>query len=248
MTKAYCQRLEKAALDFVCIEEIKEEVFKFPQAGDDANISDQIGIWLTPTRPSRKIVRSFVHDYQFIRKGGRSVENRTLVKEDGIPRNEKNAQLTTMTVRVENALFGPVGILGEARQAQYDFRIAGEEILKGQKTLLIDAVPKPSFAGAHCNGRIWVLEEDASIVRIEWDQTSVGNFQVLRETAAMLKAEPALVSVTEYEVVKNGIRFPSRDTTEESYVLKKDKKFVRSMTTILYKDYKFFTVETDVKF
>lgn len=250
LTKAYCQRLEKAALDFVCIEDIKEEIFNLPQVEPDVILPGG----LTTSRsfsyrvPRRGFVRSFIHDYQFIRKGGRSVENRTLVKEDGIPRNEKNAQLTTLTVRVENALFGPVGLLGEARQPQYDYRIAGEETSKGQKAILVDAVPKPSFAGARCNGRIWVLEEDASIIKIEWEQTSVGNFQVIRETAAMLKAEPALVSVTEYEVVKNGIRFPSRDTTEESYVLKKDKTFVRSRTTILYKDYKFFTVETDVKF
>jgi hypothetical protein len=250
VTKVYCQRLEKAALDFVCIEDIKEEIFNLSQIEPDVILPGGLTTsWSFSYRvPRRGFVRTFVHDYQFIRKSGRSVENRTLVKEDGISRNEKNARLTTMTVRVENALFGPVGLLGEARQPQYDYRIAGEEIIKGQKALLVDAVPKPSFAGAHCNGRIWVLEGDASIVKIEWEQTSVGNFQIIRETAATLKAEPALVSVTEYEVVKNGIRFPSRDTTEESYVLKKDKKFVRSRTTILYKDYKFFTVETDVRF
>jgi len=248
MTKEYCRRLESAALDFVCVEDIKEEIFRIPQPGDDATISDQMGILLTPSRPSHKIVRSFVHDYQFVRKGDRRVENRTLVKEDGIPRNEPNASLSTITVRVENALFGPVGLLGKAKQPEFEYAIASETTDKGKKVFLVDAVPKPAYAGVRCNGRIWILEEDASIVRIEWEQTSVGNFQAILETARVLNAEPSLVSVTEYDVVKNGIRFPGRDTTEEAYLLKTGKKFVRSKTTILYKDYKFFTVETDVKF
>ncbi|MBN2206316.1 MAG: hypothetical protein JW742_02840, partial [Candidatus Aminicenantes bacterium] len=91
-------------------------------------------------------------------------------------------------------------------------------------------------------------EEDASIVRIEWEQTSIGNFEVIRETAERLEAEPALISTTDYGVVKNGIRFPSRDTTEEAYLMKKGKRFVRSRSTIVYKDYRFFTVETDVTY
>jgi hypothetical protein len=250
MTKVYCQRLEKAALDFVCIEDIKEEIFNLPQIEPDLILpGGQTTNWSFSYRaPRRGFVRTYVHDYQFIRKAGRSVERRTLIKEDGIPRKEENAQLTTLTVRVENALFGPVGLLGGERQSQYDYKIVDEETIKGQKAFLIDAVPGPSLAGAHCNGRIWVLEEDAGIIKIEWNQTSVGNFQIIRETAEKLKAEPALVSITEYDVVKNGIRFPSRDTTEESYLLKNNKKFVRSMTTIVYKDYKFFTVETDVRF
>lgn len=246
MTKDYCGRLERSALDFVCLEDIKEEIFKLPEIDPDAIMPG--GLSFSYRVPRKGFSRTFVHDYQFVRKSGRSVENRTLIKEDGIPRKEANAQLTTMSVRVENAVFGPVGLLAAGRQPQYDYKIAGEETVKGKKVLLIDAVPKPSVGGAHCNGRIWILEDDASIVKIEWEQTSIGNFQIIRETAEKLKAEPALVSVTEYDVVKNGIRFPSRDTTEESYLLKKDKKFVRSRTTILYKDYRFFTVETDVRY
>lgn len=154
VTKVYCQRLEKAALDFVCIEDIKEEIFNLPQIEPDVILpGGQTTSWSFSYRaPRRGFVRTYVH------------------------------------------------------------------------------------------------EEDAGIIKIEWNQTSVGNFQIIRETADKLKAEPALVSITEYDVVKNGIRFPSRDTTEESYLLKKNKKFVRSMTTIVYKDYKFFTVETDVRF
>jgi hypothetical protein len=250
LTKDYCGRLEQAALDFVCVEEIREELFKVPDVTDDADIPDaRGGVWgLTPTRPRHRIVHDYLYDYQFVRMGDRKVENRTLVKEDGIPKDERNARLTTMSVRVENVLFGPVGLLGKARQPEFDYRIADEKSEAGEKVLLVDAVPKPAFADARCNGRIWILEKDASIVRIEWEQTSVGNYQALRETARLLDAEPSLVSVTVYDIVKNGVRFPSRDTTEEFYLRKNGKTFLRSRTTIAYKGYKFFTVETDVKY
>ena len=247
-TKDYCRRLENAALDFVCIEDIKEEFFHLPGIEVDTVEPGHTPRWPFSYRIPRKgFVRTFIHDYQLIRKDGQRVETRTLIKENGIPRNEKNAQLTTMSVRVENALFGPVGLLSEARQAAFEYRLAGEKKVEGRKALLVDAIPKPEFPGVHCNGRIWILEGDASIVKIEWEQTSVGNYRAIRETAERLKAEPSLVSATEYDVLKNGIRFPSRDTTEESYLMKKNKKFVRSKSTILYRDYRFFSVETDVR-
>lgn len=252
LSKEYCRRLENAALDFVCREEIKEEVFTPPGFEPDLVMPGDLGDgWSFSYRMPRKgYVRSLVYDYQFVRKAGRSVENRTLIKEDGFARDVKNAPLTTLSVRVENALFGPVGLLSEARQPEFDYRIVGRESVTGGPALVFDAVPRPEFAGSRCNGRIWILEGDGSIVKVEWEPTSVGNYQAVRETAAALNAEPSLVSLTEYGLVKNGIRFPSRDWTEEAYLPAQDKakRYVRSKTTILYKDYKFFTVETDVKF
>ena len=151
-------------------------------------------------------------------------------------------------MRVENALFGPVGLFSANQQARHHYGIGAEELVEGKKVLVVDAVPRPPLDPAHVVGRVWILEGDASILKIEWNQTSVGNFEVIRDIARKLKAEPMLVSTTEYRVEKNGIRFPSRDTTEEAYLLKNDKRVVRSKTTILYQDYKFFTVETEVRY
>jgi hypothetical protein len=47
---------------------------------------------------------------------------------------------------------------------------------------------------------------------------------------------------------KNGVRFPSKDTTEEAYLLKNGKKYIKSRTTILYEKCRFFTVESEVKY
>jgi len=54
--------------------------------------------------------------------------------------------------------------------------------------------------------------------------------------------------VSEYKVEKNGIRFSSRYFIEEAYIGKKGKKFISSETTVIYRDYKFFTVETEIKY
>ena len=43
----------------------------------------------------------------------------------------------------------------------------------------------------------------------------------------------------------NGVRFPSLDFTEEAYINAGGNKFVRSEARVLYRDYKFFTVETE---
>jgi hypothetical protein len=251
-TKAYCLKLEKAALDFTCVEKIEEKTYILPEILPDTFVSNpsQAARVTGYSYPSLRKPYSYhyVYDYQFVRKGGLKTERRTLIEENGRKKKEEDARLTTLSIRVENALFGPIGLLGAEWQPHHEYKIIGEETQKGRKFIIIEAVPKPSLNRPHCFGRIWVQEDDARIAKISWDQTSVGNFLKVQATAERLKAEPRLSSVTEYGLEKNGVHFPSKDTTEEAYLLKNGKKFVRSLTTILYKDYKFFTVETEVAY
>ena len=250
--KKYCFKLEKAALDFTCTEKIEEKIYRLPEIQPDTVISTfsrYVGK-VSYSYPSlkRPFLHTCVYDYQFVRKEGQKAEKRTLIEENGRKKKEEDAKLETLSVRVENALFGPIGLLGARWQEHHEYKIIGEENQKGKKIMVIEAAPKPSLNRPHCFGRIWVREDDASIVKIAWDQTSVGNFMMIQATAQQLKADPRLTSITEYDLEKNGIRFPSKDTTEEAYLLKNGKKFVRSLTTILYRDYKFFTVELEVNY
>ncbi len=82
------------------------------------------------------------------------------------------------------------------------------------------------------------------MLRIEWDPSTFDNYDVIMARAKLLEAEPRVTSYTEYGFEKNGLRFPSIDHTEEAYVLKDGKTFVRARTRIEYRDYKFFVVET----
>lgn len=250
--RAYCLKLEKAALDFTCLEKIEERTYRLPEMQPDAVVDSpgagagRVG-YSYPTPRAPYYSHRYVYDYQFIRKAEQKVERRTLIEEDGRKMKEDNAELATQTIRVQNALFGPIGLLGEQWQVLHDYRIIGEEVREKKKIVIIEAVPKPSAPRPHCFGTVWVREDDGSIVKIAWNQESVGNFLAIQQTARRLKAEPQLTSLTEYDQEKNGIRFPSKDTTEEAY-LKNGKKYVQSLTTILYKDYKFFTVETEVRY
>jgi hypothetical protein len=249
--KAYCQKLETAALDFTCLEKIEERTYQVNELQADTVVVDPAvggNAHYGYTAPRQNYyAHKYVHDYQFVRKADRKIERRTLIEEDGRKMQEENAELTTSTIRVQNALFGPVGLLGASAQADHDYRIAGEETKKRRKVLVVEASPKPGLDRQHCYGRIWVYEDDGSILKISWDQASVGNFQIIQARARQFGAEPQLTAVTEYGTEKNGLRFPSEDTTEEAY-LKGGKKFVRSLTTIQYKSYKFFTVETEVRY
>ena len=225
--KAYCLKLERAALDFTCIEKIEEKTYRLPELDPDAVLDNfgRVGYSYSVPRMAY-YARNYVYDYQFVRKGDRRIERRTLIEEDGRKKKEDDATLATQNIRVQNALFGPVGLVGDVAQARHDYKIVGEERLDGRKVLVIESFPRLSPDRLHCFGRIWVREDDGCAVKISWDQTSVGNFEIIQAKARELDASPQLTSITEYGLEKNGLRFPSKDTTEEAYV-KKGKKFVK---------------------
>lgn len=60
-------------------------------------------------------------------------------------------------------------------------------------------------------------------------------------------AEPRISIVVNYGVEKNGIRFLSNLTVHEDYASKAG-VLRASETEVLYKDYKFFVVETEVRY
>ena len=251
----YCSRLEHAAFYFVCLEEISERI------DHSRDIVQGILVQTTTTigpdyqrRTSfkthrKKIVKNkYIYDYQLIRKDYETKERRILLEEKGKKKDEKDAQLKTIMFRYEKVLFGAIDLLSEYRQPYHDYKIVGEEMLNGEKALVIEAVPKPSLRQSYFFGKIWVKESDFSIIKIEWNQKSIGNFQILEEIAKRYKSKPRITLISEYNVEKNGIRFPSQFFIEEAYISQKGKKFIRSEITVIYKDYKFFSVETKIKY
>jgi hypothetical protein len=222
---AYCQRLEGAALDFVCQEEVKELSTRF-----------------TPS------VDLYLYDYQFVRKGKETKEQRRLLSVNGEKADEKEAVLKTAMFQYESVLFGPVGLLSEFWQARHEYRLAGREMSGRTAVAVIDALPGPLAYEPHCYGRIWVREDDGSVLKIVWDPKSVGNFKAMEEWAKEQGAEAVITAYSEYGLEKNGLRFPSRNYAEAAYLLPDKRRFVSGMISVAYKKYKFFTVETEVTF
>ncbi len=230
----YCQRLERVSLHFVCNEEINERIYysqRFPS------------IFAGKTPFFRE--NSYVYDYQLIRKDGDIKEQRILVEENGESRHEENAELKTQRFWHKYVIFGPIGLLGESQQQNHNYVVKKEEKLKGDQCLMIEVVLKESFQADHLFGRVWVRKNDCSIMKIEWNQELMGNIERIEEAAKKIGAKPRITFVSEYAYEKNGIRFPSRYFVKEEYVRRGRYKI--SETTIVYKNYKFFIVETEVR-
>lgn len=83
----YCRKLEGSVLDFICLEEITEKINQSKDIKMDqpslGGMTD--GVWSREKAviPASKIRRTFLYDYQFIRKDNQIKESRTLLEENG---------------------------------------------------------------------------------------------------------------------------------------------------------------------
>jgi hypothetical protein len=249
--RSYCQRLERAALDFVCQEEVSERYDATRETTQDLLVPGQktgyVGTQPIQMESPVKATNRFLYDYQFVRKNQQTKEKRDLLEVNG-KKSRQDSYAEPTQFQYENILFGPVGLLSESWQPFHNFEIIGEDIINGDKWVVLDATLKAPLGRPHAYGRIWVKEADGSVFKIAWDQKSLGNFKIIEERAKKLEAEPQITSLSEYGFEKNGLRFPSRDSTEEAYIKHDGRKFVRAETIIVYKNYKFFAVETEITY
>jgi hypothetical protein len=260
---AYCDKLSRSALDFVCEERVVETIAEISVMRPAVSGSSSRAIYFSrPWGSVDKRTRSkYLYDYQLVRtKSGNITETRVLLEENGHKVGVKDAPLKTRVFNYKYVVMGPVGLLGRDEQAQFDYSVVKETTLKKQPVIIIQAAPKPaaglpspgpSKTGAVGNflyGKVWVRKRDAEILRIEWQPESMGNYEGIEEMARQLGMKPRLSFVSEYDFEKNGIRFPSRYEIEEAYTSKVRAPLVRSRTEVTYDAYKFFTVETGVVF
>ena len=221
----YCRKLDRAALDFICLEEVTEMTRSFTPHTDVT-----------------------LYDYQFIRKNRETQEKRNLVAVDGKKTEVHDSPLYTAAFQYKNVMFGPVGLLSSTWQAYHDFKLADEELFSKDRVVVVEATPNSFLVTPHCYGKIWIKEDDGSVLKIVWDQRSLGNFRSAEDWAKAHDAELQITAYTEFGFEKNGLRFPSRNYSEYAYLDKNKRKFVNAEISIVYKNYKFFTVETEVKY
>jgi hypothetical protein len=256
----YCRKLESSAFDFVCREEIRETIDPKLDASQKAPHLDPgsakylgpgASNYLGPTlviSTVRKIKRSFVYDYQCVRAGRTIRETRTQLEENGKRKVVPNAELQTSIVVWGTALLGPVGLFGERYQPGYDFTISGQDRIGKTDVVIIDAKPKPGAPPTrNLYGKAWVDPATGDILRIEWSESRVGKREAFDKRGELYKRTPRLVIRTEFSAEKNGIRFPSHLSVEEAYLKESGKAFIRSKTEVVYKDFKFFTVEYEAR-
>jgi len=249
----YCRRLESSAFDFVCREEIIETInpsLDIPGSTPVVRLPSPMGGEVTVVnRIVRDIKNSYVYDYQCVRAERSIHEVRTLLKENGKEKNERNAVLKTSVVVFGTTLMGPVGLFGERFQPDYDFSVVGQDKIGKIKVLVVDAHPKPGAPSSrNLYGKAWIDPATADILRIEWSESRVGRFEIFEKRGELYKRTPRLTIRSEFSAEKNGIRFPSRLFVEEAYLNQAGRAVVRSKTDVKYKDFKFFKVEVEVRY
>lgn len=239
----YCRRLESAALDFVCLEDITE---KIDQSKDIATLR-----WPSARdRPPTSVKRTFLYDFQFVRNGLDIKETRTLLKKNDKEMVVKDAALGTGNFVYQNAVLAPIGIFGSRWREAFSYKISGEGKVGGRSCLIVEAVPKgPSPEIDFLSGRSFIDVTTLEILKIEWSQERIGNYEVFEKRAKRYGMKPKITVTSEFEVEKNGIRFPSRHLIEEAYFgvggMTNSGRFVRSKTTVIYREFRFFTVSVE---
>ena len=246
-SEEYCRRLEKAALDFVCQEEVKEASRYYASQTDVYRYDYQFNRMVQSEDHAPK-ADVYLYDYQFIRKGVETKEKRDLISVNGKKKNIQDSSLHTDMIFYKNVLLGPVGLLSRFWQDYFDYKLIGEDTVNKEKAVVIEATPGPKLTEAHPYGRVWVKEQDGSVLKIVWDQRSLGNYKSIEEWAKTQDAKPLITAFSEYGFEKNGVRFPSRNFVENAIVQKGGQKYVFTEISVRYKDYKFFTVETEIKY
>ena len=259
--REYSQRLGGAALDFVCVEEVSDRIDLSRDGPHDlakhvdiyggAQSTQSTGARMSFERNPKnaKGTNVYVFDYQFVRQAGEVKESRKLLKKNGKDAKKGEPDPRTAVFQYADILMAPVQVLDESIRDFYRYRLLREDALDEVECWVIEVTPSMPLVETYLGGTIWLRQDDYSILKIEWDPATYSGYEKIRARARALDAEPRVVSVTEFGVEKNGIRFPSRDFTQEAYLGKDGRLFVRSETEVVYKDYRFFTVETttDIK-
>ncbi len=257
-TAEYCRKLESAVLYFICREEISEKIdpaldvpppptIRSWSTIENWNGLDSRGAVVMSAAPP-KIKNSYVYDYQCVRKDEQIRETRTLLQENGKKKNEANAALKTSVILYANAMLGPGGIFRKSYQAEYDYTIVGSDKFERKPVIIVDAKPKPDAPEANTlYGKAWIDPVTGNIMKIEYSEKRIGHYEVFEMRGKKYDRTPRVMQRAEFSVEKNGVRFPSKLFVEEAYLNQRGRAFVRSETTVVYKNFKFFTVEVDIK-
>ena len=235
----YCRRLEEVALSFYCTEEVVET-----QRWDSSipvNVNLMRNNLITS---SNEITNKSVYGYRLIKDPRKNIikEERLFIERDGVENLIENVSLTTR-FKYGYIMFSP-GVFQEGFQSLYSYRIVNKRVWHGENAWIVEAVPRIQTKSLKfVQGRFWVSEKDFSIMRVEFLQQSIFNFDIIEANAKGHNAKPAISFLIEYDYYKNGLRFPSKLYSEEAYRKGTTLKIESSMIVTLT-DYIYYNVES----
>jgi len=248
-TGEYCEEVKNLALHYVCKENIVDIHYFYRTKEVIERVSKSS--FITPTirfelKGSKK--KSYVYDYQLIRKSGKMIEKRDLLEEEGKTKKDKSSGLKNVKYFSKNIVFGPVGFLSKYWQSHFEYKIIGNDIKNGKEVLIIRAYPKQEREENYNVAQIWIDMKEYSILKIQWEPLSIQNYEEEKIRYPTGEYKKTIIWNVDFGVEEKGIRFPSKQIVQEVFISENDKKHVLEEIIFTYTDYKFFTVETEVKY
>jgi hypothetical protein len=245
-TRKYCSRLKKVAFDFVCHENIKEKTFFYDAKRTKTTTGTGEQLLARELKFKRAKTTTYLYDYQMVKKGNEGFEKRILLRENKRKKHQENAQLKLQRFAAKYLIYGPVGFLSEYWQDHFDYKIVREDVVEGREAILIEVAPNARREENYSFGFVWVDMMDHSILKIEWDQRSIKDMKYSVESRAGDLTRTVVWGAI-YGIEKNGIRFPSRQYIEETLLSPAGTEHTKYQVDIVYDNYKFFIVETEVE-
>jgi len=250
----YCAKLEKAALNFTCKENIAE---KLDSGNQVLSIAVEVQGRREHGRPAGVIMvgqnelgteNSLTYDYQLIRKDGRIQEGRILIKENDQVAHDNNDYPRTKRFYINKSIFGPIGLLGREASPLFDYRMLKEDVIGGRPTFVLDVRPKSASSGKSIYGKVWVDQKDSSVLKMDIEAESLTGYERVAADYESRGVKPLISIEIVYGYEHNGLRYPSEITLKERYSDPKEGQINMSQLSVRYSQYKFFSVETDVKY
>ncbi|MFC2166879.1 hypothetical protein ACFLQZ_02830 [Acidobacteriota bacterium] len=244
----YCERVKSIALFYVCQEEVKDKT-NFYRIANTLRTSPY-GVTEIVTARSLKLnntrISSYLYDYQLINKDEELQEQRTLLKKNNRKKNIENAKLETR-FNAKYLVYGPVGFLSRYWQNYFSYKIMGKENLGEIQATIINA-PKPNNKENRNFAKLWINEKDNSILQIEWESGSIYNFDGKNIATMSGEFRTIIVLRVAFGIEKNGVRFPSRHLVQEFLVAESGERYLRNEIITNFNNYKFFIVESEIKY
>jgi len=243
----YCKRLYGASLYYVCQEDVREShISSVERSSPYGPLTLETSSWS----------RHWVYDYQLVRTPLGLSEVRTLIEAEGEKKKEPGARLETEDFDFKTVILGPNGMFGAENRGAFNFALTEEHTLEGEEVLVVKATPKEGVQVRVLYGTAWLRLRDGAALRVDWDKKSMRNVSSLDEETKTQRKIPELIFRSDYGFEKNGLRFPSRysisleqrePTPQKLLFSPEEKKKTAIQVEVVYSDYKFFTVEVEVK-
>jgi hypothetical protein len=170
------------------------------------------------------------------------------LEENGRTVHEESGPSAPLRAFFAKPILAPIRLLGHERQPSFIFRKADEGKIGGKKVVIIEANPKPGSDEDIREGKIWADPKNGQILRVEMKTRSVEGCEWILEECAEHLLTPHFVFRHDFGFEKKGILYPSRSEIHVEYSgLVWPPKDTKADAEIQYRNYRFFTVETETE-